>query len=766
MKTILLVCFLCIIKLSYSQDDKHIIFQIDSLNSEALQFYDNNEIVNALASINQSKRLSVSINDGYGSALANFIQGEIYTSIGEYDAAESRFINTLKSSIEIDDNYLIARSYLNLGRLYKKKKPFNLARSYFENALKHASIGNVKDHNNLDKQLNVLFDIQINLCQIYLENDLTEKALIYLLRAEENLSSYKADPNAYAYLRYTQGLYFIKKELYNNGTKKFNEALAFLEQNNEGDRQKYSLLLLNVYKKLALSLDKQDLDKEAYNALLKYNNYKDQYTNEAKSERKSIAESKYLIEDYKKDAQIANTERIQQVEITNKVKNLNIIITVALFLFLVSLITVYRSYISKRKLTNILKDQNEQLEIARNEAVKSSELKSKFISNVTHELRTPLYGVVGITSLLLENSDLSESDAKLINSLKYSGDYLLNLINDILQVSKIESQKIELKNTSVNLKLLIKNIVDSFDFRLKENNNKIDILIDKQLPQYIKCDNVRLSQILINLIGNSIKFTENGCISLRVIMLETNTKEVKIRFEIEDDGCGIPKHKFDTVFDNFSQLDENNNINYQGTGLGLSITKNLVELFDSEIELASEVGVGTTFSFNIVFEIDVEKVEKNKLEFKNDVALKALNKKYKILVVEDNKINQVVTQNLLKKANYESIIVNNGLEALNIAKINKFDLILMDINMPIMNGKEATRNIRAFDTNIPIIALTASDVDSIKKDCDDNGIGFNDIIYKPFDTYEFYQIIETNIQASKSCRLPDNNNPIKSLLAV
>ncbi len=766
MKTILLVCFLCIINLSYSQDDKHTIFQIDSLNSEALQFYDNNEIVNALASINQSKRLSVSINDVYGSALANFIQGQIYASIEEYDAAKSRFIMTLKSSIEIEDNYLIAKSYLNLGKLYKKEKSFNLVRSYFENALKYASIGNVKDHNNLDKQLNVLFAIQINLSQLYLENNLTDKALIYLLRAEENLNGYKADSYAYANFKYTHGLYFIEKELYNNANKKFNEALAFLEQNNGSNRQNNNLLLLNIYKKSALSLDKQDLDKQAYHALLKYNKNLDQFISKAKSERKSIAGSKYLIEDYKKDAQIANTERIQQVEITNKVKNLNIIITIALFLFLVSLITVYRSYISKRKLTNILKDQNEQLEIARNEAVKSSELKSKFISNVTHELRTPLYGVVGITSLLLENNDLSENDTKLINSLKYSGDYLLNLINDILQVSKIESQKIELKNTSVNLKTLVKNIVDSFDFRLKETNNKINVLIDKQLPQYIKCDKVRLSQILINLIGNSIKFTAGGCINLRVIMLDTNTNEVKIRFEIEDDGCGIPKHKFDTVFDNFSQLDENNNINYQGTGLGLSITKNLVELFNSEIELASEVGVGTTFSFNITFEIDVDKVEKNKLEYKNELGLKSLNNKYKILVVEDNKINQVVTQNLLKKANYESVVVNNGLEALNIAKINEFDLILMDINMPIMNGKEATRHIREFDTNIPIIALTASDVDTIKKDCDDNGIGFNDIIYKPFDTYEFYQIIETNIQLSKSCKLPDNDNPVKSLLAV
>ena len=763
MKTILLVCFVCVINLSFSQDDKHTISQIDSLNSSALQFYDNNEIVNALSSINQSKRLSASINDIYGNALSNFIQGQIYTSIEEYDAAESRFIISLQSSKKIYDNYLIARSYLNLGRLYKNRKPFNQVHFYLEHALKHVTMGHVKDHNNRDKQQEVLFDIQINLCQLYLENNLTEKALIYLLRAEENLGSYVADSNAYAYLRYTQGLYFIEKELFNNANKKFNAALELLEENNKGKRKHNSLLLLDVYKKLSLSLAKQDFDIQAYNALLKYNNYMHQYTNEAQSERKSITESEFLIEDYKKDAQIANSERIHQVEITNKVKNLNIIITIALVLFLVSLITVYRSYISKRRLTNILKEQNEQLELARNEAVKSSELKSKFISNVTHELRTPLYGVVGITSLLLENSDLSKNETKLINSLKYSGDYLLNLVNDILQVSKIESHKIELKNTTVNLKTLCKNIVDSFDFRLKETNNKINVLIDEELPRYIKCDNVRLSQILINLIGNSIKFTESGYINLRVMMTDRNTKDVGIRFEIEDNGRGIPSHKFDTVFDNFSQLDENNNINYQGTGLGLSITKNLVELFKSEIELESEVGVGSKFSFNITFEIDEE--VKNKLESKNEVEDKLLNKRYKILVVEDNKINQVVTQNLLKKANYEYDIVSNGLEALNAAKNNKFDLILMDINMPIMNGREATSHIREFDVHIPIIALTASDVDSVKRDCNGDGIGFNDIIYKPFDTYEFYQIIETNIQLSKS-RLSKNDKSIKALLAV
>ncbi len=746
MRTILLICFLGSTILSFSFEDKNIIVKIDSINAAALKSYYDNEIEKALHSINKSKRLSESVDDVYGKALSNFIQGQIYASIQEYEAAESRFVTSLKLSLEIKDNYLIAYSYLNLGRLHRVKNLIDEAQPHFQKALEYTLKGDVRDHHNLDKQHNLLFNIQIDLCQVYLKNDLIEKALTYLLRAEDNLSKFNADPNTYGYFNYTHGLYFLKKELYSNATNKFNEALAYLYENNKSNRQDYNLLLIHIYGKLAFSLDKQGLDKLAYNALLKYNNYNDIRNVELQKARNNIVESKFLIQDYKNDAQIANTEKIQQIEITNKVKKLNIIIIIILVLFLTLSVTLYRNYVSKRILSNILKTQNEKLEIARNEAVKLSDLKSKFISNVTHELRTPLYGVVGITTLLLENNDLNEDDNKLIKSLKYSGDYLLNLVNDILEFSKVESQKIELKSTPINLNNLIKNIVDSFDFRLKETNNKINVLIDRQIPPYIKCDKVRLSQVLINLIGNSIKFTKNGWINIRVIKIDEDLDNVSLRFEIEDNGCGIPENKFDSIFDNFSQLDDDNNVNYQGTGLGLSITKNLIELFGSKIELNSEVGVGTMFSFNLSFQIDTNEMDNVKPRYK--AKTKLLNKTYKVLVAEDNKINQIVTQNLLSKANYETVLVSNGLDALNTIKKEMFDLVLMDINMPIMNGVEATNCIREFNAQVPIIALTASNIDSIKKDPDSNV--FNDIICKPFDNYEFYQVIETNIQASKA----------------
>ena len=429
----------------------------------------------------------------------------------------------------------------------------------------------------------------------------------------------------------------------------------------------------------------------------------------------------------------------------------NFIIAIAIFLCLISLLVMYRSYTSKRKIINALEIKNKQLETAIHLAEQSSKLKSNFISNVTHELRTPLYGVVGLTSLLLKNNDLSAKDAKFLKSLKYSGDHLLHLINDVLQIEKIESKNIELKHVTVNIRLLLENLVNSFDYRLEESNNQIQISVDKSVPDFIKCDNVRLSQVLINLIGNSIKFTENGKIDIRIKLLNNEGDKVSLRFEVEDNGPGIPKEKQKMIFENFSQLDKNSNTNYQGTGLGLPITKNIIELFGSNLEIDSEIDFGTTFSFELTFDIDKEakvEISKSKQSKQSKVEVIGLNKKYKILVAEDNKINQIVTQNLLQREHYECVVVTNGLEALDAHKTVGFDLILMDVNMPIMNGKEATKAIREFDIKTPIIALTAADIEQVKVDY--KNIGFDGIINKPFDNYEFFKTISEHIQRVNS----------------
>jgi len=744
MKTNLLLCFLSVTSLTYGQRDREIIKQIDSINSIATIYYANNDIVKSFNSFNKAKALSENIKDDYGNAIANYNLGNIYNLMQNTDAAERCYSAMLKSATKIDDTYLIANAYFNLGKIYKNLQKFDNAISYFDNSLKYAVniVEGDKKENEKQQIQAFLFDIRMNLCETYLNNDQQEQALINLLKVEENFKNYIANKNSKGYFNYIYGLYFVKQDLYNNAISKFKEAIALLDEDNKNLK-----LLSEAYEELSLSSAKSGNKEEAYNALLKHNYYRNKFLNEEKLKEDIVTKSKFLIEDYKNHAHLANIEKLEQQQANNKIKIVNLVISIMLLLLCASLITLYVSYTSKKRLSKILEIRNNELEKTKEQALKSSELKSKFISNVSHELRTPLYGVVGITSLLLDNNNLSYRDTKLLKSLKYSGDYLLNLINDILQVSKMENQKVELKNVSVNLKDLLESISNTFEYRLQETNNKIKISIDNHVPEYIKCDNVRLSQVLINLIGNSVKFTESGTINLRARLLSIEDNKVGLRFEVEDDGIGIPEEKFSTIFNNFSQLETENNFNYQGTGLGLSITKKLIELFESKIELESEVGKGSKFSFNVNFEIDNSRTNSISDADNKQSIQPSLTKKLRILVAEDNKINQIVTKNLLNKEGYLCTIVNNGLEAIEEVKNNSFDLVLMDINMPLMNGNEATKAIRGFNNIIPVIALTAADIEDVKGDY--KSIGYNDIITKPFDNYEFFQIIADSINKQR-----------------
>lgn len=749
MKISLLVSFLFFTTLVFGKTEREIIKEIDQKNSSALILYNNRQIVKSFKEFIRAKALSDSIQDNYGSATANFNLGNIYYLMENYKSAQEHYQLTLDALKEIDDDYLVSGSYLNLAKIFRDQNKHNKSIQYFEKALQTSIINTGLSSTEKEKIQDIHVEAKINLCELYIKKNNLDEALINLLKLGDHIKKTYVNSNLEAYYNYVYGIYYAKKELYNNASNKFKEAVFLLNENNE---ETDLALMSNIYMQLSVALAKSGKSTEAYLTLLEQNNYKDQLSNEEKNRQDLIVKSKFLIEDYKNEAKAANIARIQQLEIANKFKKINTVIFITLLLLVISLIVIYKSYNSKIELSKTLKLKNSELQLAKDEALKASELKSRFISNVSHELRTPLYGVVGITSLLLnEKKNLSQRDKKYLQSLKYSGDYLLNLVNDILQVNKMEAQKIELKNVSVNLESVMQRIVDSFEYRLQETNNTIKLSIDEEIPEYIKFDKVRMSQVLLNLIGNSIKFTESGIINLRIKLLNLNDEKVSLRFEIEDNGIGIPEEKFKTIFDNFSQLGNENNTNYQGTGLGLSITQNIIQLFESQIELESEVGKGTKFSFNVGFEIDQENKTVLDLNATKKVDLKTA-KKFNILIVEDNKINQIVTKNLLVKQNYACDIVVNGLEAVEKMQApNNYDLILMDINMPIMNGNDATEAIRAFNKEIPIIALTAADIEEVKQDFDI--IGFNDIITKPFDNYEFFQTIASHIQNSNSCEV-------------
>lgn len=747
MKTNVLFSFLLTLSFFYSfgNNDREVIKQIDSINNLALNYYHKNDILNSFTEFNKAVKISDSINDYYGNAVANFTLGKIYMQMQNYVSAEVSFLKMQKFSFQIEDNFLIANSYLNLGKLYaeqhKNKDVIKLLNKAYEYALK----GDIKDLNNTNNQQEVLFNINMSLCKFYLDKNNSEKAITYLLSSKNNLEQLSFNTYNKSKFNYYYGVYYLNKNLYNLANEKFEIAKNTLITENK--IPKNNLLISNIYKDYSFSLQKIEKSDLAYEMLLLRDDALNKYNDAKAINQSNISKYKLQIEIYKQEAKWANDGKILQEQITQKAKDYNIYLIIAASLLLISFITLLINFLSKRKLSNVLKVQNKELEVAKNVAEESSKLKSRFISNVSHELRTPLYGVVGLTSIMLENNNLNKEDTKHLKSLKYSGDYLLNLINDILHVGKIESNKVELNNTSVNIKSLIQDVTDSFDYGLEESNNKIHILIDDCIPEYVMCDKLRLTQVLFNLIGNSVKFTQNGNIYIKAILKEANEEHVEIRFEVNDDGPGIPKEKQATIFENFTQLNENSNTNYQGAGLGLSITNKIVGLFNSHIELESEEGKGSTFSFDVNFKIDYKSIEANKE--KQVKSMSSDFKNIKILIAEDNKINQIVTSTLLKKQNFKFDIVDNGLKALEAFKSNDYDLILMDINMPIMNGNQATLEIRKFNNEIPIVALTASNQEELIRN--KMNIGFDDIITKPFDNDLFFHTI-VNLIDKKSTK--------------
>ncbi len=425
-------------------------------------------------------------------------------------------------------------------------------------------------------------------------------------------------------------------------------------------------------------------------------------------------------------------------ELDKKSSLLTLFLIASSILLLVSLVLFYLYYKSKKKYIKSLTEKNAALLKANEEANQLSKLKTQFFSTISHELRTPLYGVIGLSSILLEDEKLKSHQDDL-KCLKFSADYLLSLINDVLTLNKSETSKITLENVPFSLRKLLENIQKTFAVNLEQNNNKLILEIDEAIPMKLIGDSVKLSQIMMNLIGNAIKFNQNGTIRIKIELLEKlKNDHLRIRFSIIDNGIGIPKEKQESIFEEFSQL-QNRNYNYQGTGLGLTIVKKLLALFNSEIKLVSETGQGSLF----YFELDLQKDTDTSKNIPEPDPLSISFKDKHILIVDDNKINQKVTQKILERRNFKCSFADDGAEAIAQTQKYKYDLILMDVHMPNIDGIEATKSIRTFNTTTPIVAFTAVEIDEIRNAIFDSGM--NDIIVKPYVVSQFLNTILKNI---------------------
>jgi PAS domain S-box-containing protein len=374
---------------------------------------------------------------------------------------------------------------------------------------------------------------------------------------------------------------------------------------------------------------------------------------------------------------------------------------------------------------------------AKNYAEAANKAKSEFLANMSHEIRTPLNGIVGFTNLL-KNTNLETIQRNYLSTINESAYALMEIINDILDFSKIESGKLELDVKKYNLKDIINQVIELVKYDSNKKNLELKLDICDNVPKYVWTDSLRIKQILINLLGNAIKFTEKGSVTLTIHSIESiENDNTKINFSVKDTGVGIKEEFKEEIFNAFSQGDNSTTRKFGGTGLGLSISNQLLRLMNSKLSLKSELNHGSEFSFEIILKTSNQNIENDieniKVLFKTSEKTDYGQENYKILIIEDNKINMLLAKTLVKQIIPNTTIIEAENGQIGIDKFNILhpDLILMDVQMPVMNGYEATKEIRKTKKgkHIPIIALTAGTIIGEKEKCLESGM--DDYTSKP-----------------------------------
>lgn len=707
----------------FSQEDavpRKNLEKLQELSLEALDNYDYSSTIDyavdmiKLASENQEKEF---LYRGY-----NYL-GITYEILKDSSRARENYTKALDYAIEIENDTLLMGAYNNLGNVFSEnRETITKGLDYYDKSIVIGS--------KFQDSLLILEPI-VNKGWTYLDSELYEQAFPYLERTRSLLGRDPA-PIVETQLLALYGRYYSGIGNLEKARETFESSVQLAERDTLIAEASFA------YEEFAKMLFKSGSYEEAYRALKKHQQYQDKVFEEEKIYHMEAAYARFGIDESNKKLELAQHEQQFKDEVIAKTEQFSIILVISVAVMLLFLILLFRNNRIRRKLIGQLKEKNNELVQAKEEAERLSLLKTRFFSTVSHELRTPLYGVVGLTSLLLEdNKDKDQIED--LKSLKFSADYLLALINDVLQMNKMESKLVYLEDIPFNLETLLKGIVKSFEFTRKQNKNVIDLQLDREIPMNLVGDSVRLSQVIMNLAGNAIKFTERGKIWIKADLVHRKNNTCLIHFEVGDTGIGIPANKQQEIFEEFSQL-RSNNFNYQGTGLGLSIVKKLLSLFGSNIHMKSEEGKGSVFSFEIIF-------EQGEISEKGAATLDIFpeNLERKALIVDDNRINQVVTRRILEKRDFQCEVAGDGCEAIAMLKKENFDLVLMDVNMPDINGMETTVRIREFNKNVPIIALTAVEIDEMREEIMESGM--NDIIVKPYDTHQFFNTIFKNLLA-------------------
>ena len=664
------------------------------------------------------------------------IKGKLQHIVEEEDKAIKSLTKAVEVQRLINDNEDLGKSYKIFGDVYSAKK------DYYQALDSYTAAKSLFQQENLEAEL---AEVLLSEGKTYLKlknynksRDIIEQSLA--LARKQNFLRTESDALI------SHGIVYHKLNNIDKALASATEGVNLAKQNQFVIILSQGYLVLsdiyNVsqdYKASRDNLEKHLLLSDSLRSLRRANSSKEQ-------------ETQYLLnEANQKNSEIV--QKLEKAEDDNNLSTLISILSVALITIL-SLLTLslYKNNNIRLKTNNMLHKKNGELIIAKEKAELASRTKANFLSTVTHELRTPLYAVTGLSNMLLEENPKPDQIQHL-KSLKFSGDYLLTFINDILQINKIEANKVEIDPEPFNLKKKINNIILALTNTAQDNNIKIHFEYDKNLPENYIADQLKISQILINLIGNSIKFAKNGDIWIRVYKIETTGNMYTLRFEVEDNGIGISQEKQDNMFESFSQGSVQINRKYGGTGLGLSIVKGLIDILKGKIYVKSELEKGTTFYFEIPLEYtSVEEAKEVKTNYFDGNTEDINIENVKILVVEDNKINQMITKKILTKMQLKCDIVDNGEDAVDMIRANNYDIVLMDIHMPGISGIEATKIVRSFDKQQIIFALTAVTIEDKMHEFEE--AGFTDIIPKPFKQEEFekklYNALASKKAASKT----------------
>ena len=723
--------FICLITtltcmINYAQNTGEL--NTDDLTVDLQQQLDQVEILtergdyyNAKENLKKALEIAYKLDDKISQGIINTKIGKLQFLVNEPKKSLSSLTKAISIQREIDDKVNLGLTYNIRGVIHSNLEQYTAALEYFKNA--EFSF----DKQNSEKYL---ADVYLNQAQVYLKLNQIDKAQSKLENSIVKAKKYQQNRVlSTSYIKNAQ-VYFAKTE-YNLALDQAKTGLDIaLENKNTSNINDAYLTLSKIYQ-----------SKEQYKSAHLYLNKHLNLTDSLKTVSKAALSSKSNPSQIRYVESPENEQLINQPteeEAEGNLARITTILSISLITIL-SLLTLslYKNNNIRLRTNNMLQIKNDELIVAKEKAELASKTKANFLSTVTHELRTPLYAVTGLTNLLLDEKP-KEKQIPHLKSLKFSGDYLLTFINDILQINKIEANKVELDPEDFNLKTKMENVIAALNNSAHNNNTQIHFEYEKDLPENYIGDQLKISQILINLLGNAIKFTQDGDIWVKVKHKTVNKNLYNLQFEIKDNGIGISQEKQNQMFESFSQGSIQINRKYGGTGLGLSIVKGLMKILNGKISLESQLGKGTSF----FFELPLKHVQpKRKKEIPNESKhienIKALDlENIKILVVEDNKINQMITKKILTKMRLGCDIVDNGEDAVEMVKNTDYNVVLMDIHMPGISGLEATKRIRDFNKELTIFALTAVTLEDKMHEFDE--AGFDDIISKPFkqETFE------------------------------